>query len=95
VECAGSGPSLVVVHGGTGDLIGGNPLPLFESRFTICAMDRRGTERAVMPRLRFAERSRRCRGRRQFATGQGVFAGPLYGAVCALEAAFLTHRISK
>ena len=43
VECAGSGPSLVVVHGGTGDHTRWKPLfPLFESRFTICAMDRRG-----------------------------------------------------
>src|SRR5258708_32860125 len=43
VECAGAGPSLVIVHGGTGDRSRWTPLfPLFASRFRICAMDRRG-----------------------------------------------------
>src|SRR5437867_12060045 len=43
VECAGAGPSLVIVHGGTGDRSRWTPLfPLFASRFTVCAMDRRG-----------------------------------------------------
>src|ERR1700720_3937693 len=43
VECAGAGPSLVIVHGGTGDRTRWTPLfPLFASRFTVSAMDRRG-----------------------------------------------------
>jgi pimeloyl-ACP methyl ester carboxylesterase len=43
VECAGAGPSLVIVHGGTGDRSRWTPLfPLFASRFRVCAMDRRG-----------------------------------------------------
>ena len=43
VECAGAGPSLVIVHGGIGDRTRWTPLfPLFASRFRICAMDRRG-----------------------------------------------------
>ncbi len=43
VECAGTGPSLVIVHGGIGDRTRWTPMfPLFSSRFTVCAMDRRG-----------------------------------------------------
>ena len=43
VECAGGGPSLVIVHGGMGDHTRWKPLfPLFASCLTICAMDRRG-----------------------------------------------------
>jgi pimeloyl-ACP methyl ester carboxylesterase len=43
VECAGAGPNLVIVHGGTGDRTRWKPLfPLFVSHFTACAMDRRG-----------------------------------------------------
>src|SRR3989442_12118906 len=43
VECAGAGPSLVIVHGGTGDRTRWTPLfLLFASGFTVCARDRRG-----------------------------------------------------
>src|SRR5258705_11016923 len=43
VECTGEGPSLLIVHGGTGDRSRWQPLlPLFASHFTVCAMDRRG-----------------------------------------------------
>src|SRR6476660_5764982 len=42
-ECEGKGPTLLVVHGGTGDHTRWTPLfPLFRARFTVCAMDRRG-----------------------------------------------------
>ncbi|HEX7294399.1 MAG TPA: alpha/beta fold hydrolase [Pyrinomonadaceae bacterium] len=43
VECAGTGPTLLIVHGGTGDR--GRWVPLFPHlapRFTVCAMERRG-----------------------------------------------------
>jgi pimeloyl-ACP methyl ester carboxylesterase len=43
VECAGEGPTLLIVHGGTGDRARWIPMfPLLSSRLTICAMDRRG-----------------------------------------------------
>jgi len=43
VECTGKGPSLLIVHGGTGDRRRWQPLmPLFASHFYVCAMDRRG-----------------------------------------------------
>ncbi|HET7608505.1 MAG TPA: alpha/beta fold hydrolase [Gammaproteobacteria bacterium] len=41
-ECAGAGPSLVIVHGGTGDRTRWTPLfPLLAAHFRVCAMDRR------------------------------------------------------
>src|SRR5919109_1051686 len=43
VECAGSGPTLLFVHGGVGDRTRWTPMfPLLASKFTACAMDRRG-----------------------------------------------------
>src|SRR5260370_28250918 len=43
LECTGKGPSLLIVHGGTGDRGRWQPLlPLFASQFTVCGMDRRG-----------------------------------------------------
>src|SRR5215468_7913504 len=43
VECTGAGPTLLIVHGGTGDRTRWQPLsPLFTPNFTVCAMDRRG-----------------------------------------------------
>src|SRR6185503_14873802 len=43
VECAGSGPTLIIVHGGVGDRTRWTPMfPLLSSNFTVCAMDRRG-----------------------------------------------------
>ena len=42
VECAGSGPTLIIVHGGIGDRTRWTPLfGLLSSRLTVCAMDRR------------------------------------------------------
>ena len=43
VECAGTGPNLLIVHGGIGDRTRWKPLfPLFAPHFTVCATDRRG-----------------------------------------------------
>src|SRR5215471_3670463 len=43
VDCAGKGPTLLIVHGGTGDRRRWQPLlPLFAAHFNVCAMDRRG-----------------------------------------------------
>ena len=45
VECAGAGPSLLIVHGGTGDRTRWTPLfPLLTSKFRVCAMDRRAMD---------------------------------------------------
>ena len=43
LECAGTGPTLIMVHGGIGDRTRWTPMfPLLSSHFTVCAMDRRG-----------------------------------------------------
>lgn len=96
-ECAGAGPSLVIVHGGTGDHTRWTPLfPLFSSRFTVCAMDRRGFggsgDSADHSLLKEAEDVAAIVNSRP---GRVFVLGHSYGAVCALEAAFLTDKIAK
>ncbi len=97
VECTGKGPSLLIVHGGTGDCSRWKPLlPLFASHFTVCAMDRRGHGES--------EAGSNYSLRKEFedvATVVNSRPGPVFvlghsiGGVCALEAAFLTNKISK
>jgi len=97
LECTGRGPSLVIVHGGTGDRTRWTPLfPLFASRFTVCAMDRRGhgasgdsVDYALQKEAEDVAAVVNSRSGRVFLLGHS------YGGVCALEAAFLTDRISK
>ena len=96
-ECAGAGPSLVIVHGGTGDHTRWTPLfPLFSSRFTVCAMDRRGFggsgDSADHSLLKEAEDVAAVVNARP---GKVFVFGHSYGAVCALESAFLTDKIAK
>src|SRR2546427_2002920 len=97
VECTGKGPSLLIVHGGTGDRSRWKPLlPLFASHFTVCAMDRRGHGES--------EAGSNYSLRKEFedvaavvnSRPEPIFVlGHSYGAVCALEATFLTNKISK
>jgi pimeloyl-ACP methyl ester carboxylesterase len=96
-ECAGAGPSLVIVHGGTGDHTRWTPLfPHFASRFTVCAMDRRGFGRSGdspgHSLLKEAEDVAAVVGSQP---GKVFVLGHSYGAVVALEAAFLTDKIRK
>ena len=97
VECAGTGPSLVIVHGGIGDHNRWKPLfPFFAPHFRVCAMDRRGHgmsgDSLVYTLRREAE---------DVAAVVNSQPGPIfllghsYGGVCALEATFLTDKISK
>jgi pimeloyl-ACP methyl ester carboxylesterase len=97
VECTGKGPSLLIVHGGTGDRSRWKPLlPLFASHFTVCAMDRRGHGES--------EAGSNYSLRKEYEDVAAVVnsrSGPVFvlghsiGGLCALEAAFLTNRISK
>ena len=97
VECTGKGPSLLIVHGGTGDRGRWKSLlPLFASHFTVCAMDRRGhgeSEAGAKYSLR--------REVEDVAAVVNSRPGPIFvlghsiGGVFALEAAFLTNKISK
>lgn len=97
VECAGAGPSLLIVHGGTGDRSRWTPLfPLFVSHFTVCAMDRRG-HGASGDSVDYSLQKEA----EDVAAVVNSLPGPVfvlghsYGAVAALEAGFLTERIGK
>src|SRR5215831_5995498 len=95
VECAGAGPSLLIVHGGTGDRTRWTPLlPLFASHFTVCAMDRRGhgqsePGRGYSLRKEFEDVAAVANSR----PGPVFVLGHSFGGLCALEAAFLTSKI--
>lgn len=97
VECVGSGPSLVIVHGGIGDRTRWTPLfPLFASRFKVCAMDRRGHGASGDSPHYSLQRGAEDVAALVNSRPDKVFVlGHSYGGVCALEAAFLTDKISK
>jgi len=97
VECGGAGPNLVIVHGGTGDRSRWKPLfPCFASHFTVCAMDRRGrggsgdsADYSLQKEAEDVAAVVRSRSSPVFVLGHSI------GGVCALEASFLTDKISK
>jgi pimeloyl-ACP methyl ester carboxylesterase len=97
VECTGTGPNLLIVHGGTGDRNRWKPLlPLFASHFTVCAMDRRGHgESEVGPNYRLGKESEDVAAVVNSRPGPVFVLGHSIGGVWALEAAFLTNKISK
>src|ERR1700720_1174761 len=97
VECAGAGPSLVIVHGGTGDRSRWTPLfPLFASRFTVCAMDRRGHGASGdSPDYSLQKEAEDVVAVVNSRPGPVFVMGHSYGGVSALEAALLTNKISK
>lgn len=97
VECAGAGPNLLIVHGGTGDRKRWHPLlRLFARDFKVCAMDRRGHGQS-QPGANYTLRKDsedvvavvNSRGGPVFVLGHSI------GGVAALEAALLTNKISK
>jgi len=97
VECIGKGPSLLIVHGGTGDRRRWQPLlPLFATRFTVCAMDRRGHGQSD----RGSDYSLQKESEDVVAVANAqpapVFVlGHSIGGVFALEAALMTNKISR
>ncbi|HEY6118674.1 MAG TPA: alpha/beta hydrolase [Pyrinomonadaceae bacterium] len=97
VECAGTGPNLLIVHGGTGDRSRWKPLfPLFASHFTVCAMDRRGHgESGDSPKYSLEKEFEDVASVVNSRPGPVFVLGHSYGGVCALEATFFTDRISK
>lgn len=97
VECAGKGPTLLFVHGGVGDRTRWTPMvPLLSSKFTVCAMDRRGRgtsgDSAEYSLLKEAEDVAAVVDSRP---AEVFVFGHSYGGVVALEATFLTSRIAK
>jgi pimeloyl-ACP methyl ester carboxylesterase len=97
IECAGAGPSLVIVHGGTGDRSRWKPLfPLFASHFTVCAMDRRGHGASGdSPDYTLQKEAEDVAAVVNSRPGPVFVLGHSLGGVCSLEAAFLTDKISK
>lgn len=97
LECSGKGPSLLIVHGGTGDRKRWLPLlPLFASRFRVCAMDRRGHgESEPGPNYRLQKEVEDVAAAVNAQDGPVFVLGHSIGGVFSLEAAFLTKRIAK
>ena len=97
IECQGTGPTLLIVHGGTGDRTRWTPLfPFFVSRVTVCAMDRRGHGTSGdSPNYSLQKEVEDVIAVVNSRPGQVFVLGHSFGGVAALEAAFLTDRISK
>lgn len=97
VECGGSGPTLLMVHGGTGDRTRWSPmLPLLASRFTACAMDRRGRgDSGDGPGYSLQREAEDVAAVVDAQPGTTYVLGHSFGAVTALEATFVTRRIAK
>ena len=97
VECAGAGPTLLFVHGGVGDRSRWTPMfPLLTSKFTACAMDRRGRGASGdSVEYSLAKEAQDVAAVVNSRPGQVFVLGHSYGGVAALEAAFLTDRIAK
>lgn len=97
VECTGTGPSLILVHGGIGDRTRWTPMfPLLSSHFTVCAMDRRGRGASGdSPEYSLQKEAEDVAAVVASRPGTVFVLGHSYGGVSALEATFLTDRISK
>jgi pimeloyl-ACP methyl ester carboxylesterase len=97
IECAGAGPSLVIVHGGTGDRTRWTPLfPLLASHFRVCAMDRRahGASGDTLP-YSLGKEVEDVVAVVAAQPGPVFVLGHSFGAVCAFEAAFHTAKIAR
>lgn len=96
IECAGAGPSLLIVHGGTGDRTRWTPLfPLLASKFRVCAMDRRahGASGDTLP-YSLQKEVEDVVAVVAAQPGPVFVLGHSFGAVCAFEAAFHTPKIA-
>lgn len=97
VECVGQGPELLIVHGGSGDHRRWRPImSLLATRFTVCAMDRRGHGEsepgsAYALKKEFDDVVTVVNSR----PGPVAVLGHSFGAVCALEAAFRSRKITR
>src|SRR6478735_2708297 len=93
IECAGAGPSLVIVHGGTGDRTRWRPL--LASKFRVCAMDRRahGASGDTLP-YSLQKEVEDVVAVVAAQPGSVFVLGHSFGAVCAFQAAFHTSKIA-
>jgi pimeloyl-ACP methyl ester carboxylesterase len=94
---SGSGPPLVLVHGGTTDHTAWNPVvPELERHFTVYAVDRRGRGGSGDAPTYAVEREfEDVAAVVDSLEGSVHLVGHSYGALCALEAARLTSNIAK
>jgi pimeloyl-ACP methyl ester carboxylesterase len=94
---SGEGSPLVLVHGTAADHGRWRPvLPVFEERFTVCAVDRRGRGGSGDSDDYAIEREFEDVAAVVDSLGEPVnLLGHSYGALCALEAALLTRNIRK
>ena len=94
---SGTGPALVLVHGGTADHTRWAPvLPAFEQRFTVYAVDRRGRGGSGDAEPYAIEREFEDIVALVNSIGEPVFLlGHSYGALCSLEAALRTSHLRK
>lgn len=96
---SGTGPPLVLVHGGTADHTRWAPiLPALEEHFTVYAMDRRGRGRSGDTEPYAIEREFEDIAALIDSVAQDGEVDVLahsFGAVCAFEAALLTGRIRR
>src|SRR6476620_10750392 len=96
-ECEGKGPTLLILHGGTGYRTRCIPLfPFFRSQFTVCAMDRRGhgdsqpgSNYSLQKEIEDVVAVVSSRSGTVFVLGHSI------GGLFALEAALLTNQISR
>ncbi len=97
VECSGKGPTLLIVHGGTGDRTRWKPLfRLFAPQFTVCAMDRRGHGKSEAgSNYSLSKEYQDVAAVVNSLTGPVFVLGHSIGGLCALEAASLTNKISR
>jgi pimeloyl-ACP methyl ester carboxylesterase len=97
IECAGAGPSLVIVHGGTGDRTRWTPLfPLLAPKFRVCAMDRRahGASGDTLP-YSLEKEVEDVVAVVAAQPGPVFVLGHSFGGVCAFEAALRTAKIAR
>src|SRR5262249_24097618 len=97
VFCRGSGPALLLVHGGTGDHTRWDSVvPAFSQRFRVCAMDRRGHGQSGDAQAYAIEREFEDVAAVADSLQQPVIViGHPFGAICALEAALRTEKIGR
>jgi pimeloyl-ACP methyl ester carboxylesterase len=94
---SGTGPPLVLIHGGTADHTRWDPvLSQFEKRFTVFAVDRRGRGKSTDTGDYAIEREFEDVAAIVDSVGEPVYLlGHSFGGYCALEASLLTENISK
>ncbi len=94
---SGEGPPLVLVHGASAAHGRWAPvLPAFEERFAVCAVDRRGRGGSGDSDEYAIEREFEDVAAVVESLGEPAnLLGHSYGALCALEAALLTHNVRK